>query len=178
MFGFMLLFAAGIGLLGTIDEHTTRLTVTFYMIIVGLGVGASFSVLGMAAIHHFSEAERGAASSTNSFVRSLGMTVGITVFGIIQRNLFTNQLAEQFRGMAQGAPGANIHDPRAMLSPEARAHIPAPVLDRLTEALASSIADTFLWALIPAALTIVCVLLMSNDRLAAWTGARERASEK
>lgn len=59
MFGFMLLFAAGIGLLGTIDEHTTRLTVTLYMIIVGLGVGASFSVLGMAAIHHFSGAGRG-----------------------------------------------------------------------------------------------------------------------
>ncbi|ASS99190.1 MULTISPECIES: MDR family MFS transporter [Geobacillus] len=178
MFGFMLLFAAGIGLLGTIDEQTTRLVVTLYMIIVGLGVGASFSVLGMAAIHHFSEAERGAASSTNSFVRSLGMTVGITVFGIIQRNLFTDQLAEQFHGMAQGAFGSSVHDPRAMLSPETRAHIPAPVLDRLTEALASSIADTFLWALIPAALTIVCVLLMSNDRLASWTGARERASEK
>ncbi|MBB6284500.1 MDR family MFS transporter [Geobacillus subterraneus] len=178
MFGFMLLFTAGIGLLGTIDEHTTRLTVTLYMIIVGLGVGASFSVLGMAAIHHFSEAERGAASSTNSFVRSLGMTVGITVFGIIQRNLFTSQLAEQFRGMAQGAPGANIYDPRAMLSPEARAHIPAPVLDRLTEALASSIADTFLWALLPAALTIVCVLFMSNDRLTAWTGAQGNANEQ
>ncbi|MEW5323706.1 MDR family MFS transporter [Geobacillus thermoleovorans] len=177
MLGFMLLFAVGIGLLGTIDKHTTRLVVTWYMIIVGLGIGASFSVLGMAAIHHFSETERGAASSTNSFVRSLGMTVGITVFGIIQRNLFTDQLAEQFRGMAQGAFGSGVHDPRAMLSPEARAHIPAPVLDRLTEALASSIADTFLWALIPAALAVICVLFMSNERLAVRMGARGNVSE-
>jgi predicted MFS family arabinose efflux permease len=120
----MILFMS-VFLLSTITAETFRFAVTCYMIIVGLGVGASFSVLGMAAIHHFSEAERGAASSTNSFLRSLGMTIGITLFGIIQRNLFTDRLKEAFHGMANGAPAMSIHDPRAILSPEARAPHPS-----------------------------------------------------
>ncbi|OAT73273.1 MDR family MFS transporter [Parageobacillus thermoglucosidasius] len=166
MIFFMSVFVIGMFLLSTITEDTSRFTVTCYMIIVGLGVGASFSVLGMAAIHHFSETERGAASSTNSFLRSLGMTIGITIFGIIQRNLFTDRLKEAFHGMANGSPDMNIHDPRAILSPEARAHIPAPILEKITSVLASSIAQTFLWSLIPAALTLLFVFFMTNDRLA------------
>ncbi|MFC4182583.1 MDR family MFS transporter [Saccharococcus thermophilus] len=169
---FMSVFAIGMFLLSTITEDTTRFTVTCYMIIVGLGVGASFSVLGMAAIHHFTEAERGAASSTNSFLRSLGMTIGITIFGIIQRNLFTDRLKEAFQGMANSVPAMSNHDPRAILSPEARAHIPAPILEKITAALASSIAHTFLWSLIPAALTLLFVFFMTNDRLASMHAAQ------
>ncbi|WP_186003918.1 MDR family MFS transporter [Parageobacillus genomosp. 1] len=170
---FMSVFMIGMFLLSTITEDTSRFTVTWYMIIVGLGVGASFSVLGMAAIHHFSETERGAASSTNSFLRSLGMTIGITIFGIIQRNLFTNQLKEAFHGMKNGVPAMNVHDPRAILSPEARAHIPAPILEKITTELASSIAHTFLWSLIPAALTLLFVFFMTNDRLASMHAAQQ-----
>jgi EmrB/QacA subfamily drug resistance transporter len=175
---FTTVFVIGMLLLTTITSDTSRLTVTWYMIIVGLGVGASFSVLGMAAIHHFSEAERGAASSTNSFVRSLGMTIGITIFGIIQRNVFKEQLAPLFKGTAYGAATANIHDPRAILSPEARAHIPEDLLDQMTTILASSIAHTFMWSLIPAALTLLFVFLMTKERLLLAYPKRTQPTQK
>ncbi|TGU84545.1 MFS transporter, partial [Mesorhizobium sp. M00.F.Ca.ET.186.01.1.1] len=70
--------------------------------------------------------------------------------------------ASAFSG--QGAVGA-ITDPRAILTPEARAAIPAPVLEKMTDILASSIAHTFLWALVPALLAVVCILLMGNERV-------------
>ncbi|QPA32147.1 MDR family MFS transporter [Thermaerobacillus caldiproteolyticus] len=162
---FTAVFVIGMFLLSTITTETSRLTVTWYMIITGLGIGASFSVLGMAAIHHFQETERGAASSTSSFLRSLGMTIGITIFGIIQRNLFTDRLTDVFKGMSHGVQSMNVQDPRAILSPEARAHIPAPVLEKITAALSSSIAHTFMWSLIPALLTFLFVFFMTNDRL-------------
>jgi EmrB/QacA subfamily drug resistance transporter len=162
---FTVIFVVGMYLLSTLSPDTTRLTVTMYMIIAGLGIGASFSVLGMAAIHHFDETQRGAASSTNSFVRSLGMTLGITIFGIIQRNLFTNKLADAFHGMPQVPQGVTFKDPRAILSPEARSHIPKPVLEQITAALSSSIAHTFMWALVPAVLALVFVFLMGKERL-------------
>jgi EmrB/QacA subfamily drug resistance transporter len=162
-----LVFILGISLLSTLTLDTSRLQITLYMIIVGLGTGASFSVLSMAAMHHFDSSQRGSASSTNSFLRSLGMTVGITVFGVIQRNMFTHKLADAFSGQEQNQAPSNIsfNDPHAILSPATRANIPAPVLEKITGALSSSIAHTFLWALIPAGLALVFVLVMGNEKL-------------
>lgn len=162
---FTSIFIIGMFLLSTITVHTSRLMITLYMIITGLGVGASFSVLGMAAIHHFQHKDRGAASSTNSFLRSLGMTIGVTVFGIIQRNLFKHNLTDTFSGMPQAPQNLNFKDPRAILSPDTRSHIPEPVLDKITSALSSSIAHTFVWSLIPALLTLLFVMFMTNDQL-------------
>lgn len=160
-----LIFTLGIFSLATLSTNSSRFTVTFFMIITGLGTGASFSVLGMAAIHHFDVRQRGAANSTLAFLRSLGMTLGITIYGILQRNEFTDNLKDAFSGMGQAATGGAFGDPRALLSPEARAHIPAPVLSKITDALSTSIAHTFEWALIPAVLAVVSVSLMGNDRL-------------
>jgi hypothetical protein len=122
------------------------------MIITGLGIGASFSVLGNAVIHHFENAQRGAANATFAFIRSLGMTIGITIFGIIQRNIFTRL-------------DGSMSDPRELLSQAGRAKIPAPMLDKITAALSTSIAHTFVWAIVPAGLAFAFVLYMSKERL-------------
>jgi hypothetical protein len=51
------------------------------------------------------------------------------------------------------------------IRPDTRSHIPKPVLDKMTEALASSIAHTFYWCLVPACLALLFVLLMGKERL-------------
>lgn len=160
-----LFFVSGLYLLGTLTPDTARGLVTFYMVLMGFGVGFSFSTLSMAAIHNFDMRQRGAATSTNSFFRSLGMTLGITVFGIIQRNLFAGNMENAFAGVGQTAPTGGLADPRAILAPEARAQIPAPVLEKITDALSSSIAQTFMWALVPAVLAILFIFLMGNQRV-------------
>jgi MFS family permease len=94
-------FVLGIGtfLLGMLTPDTTKWMLTVFMIVAGLGVGFSFSVLGMASIHSFDVRQRGSANSTLAFVRSLGITVGLTIFGIIQRNELAGKL-----GGALGEP--------------------------------------------------------------------------
>jgi EmrB/QacA subfamily drug resistance transporter len=159
------IFLLGFYLLTTLTPDTSRSIVTIYMIIVGFGTGFSFSVLGMSAIHGMDLRQRGSANSTMAFIRTLGMTVGITVFGIIQRNSFTDQLKSGFAKMQQGMFHGPTGDPRAILSPEARAHMPAGVLKTITEALSSSIVHTFAWSLIPAGLALVFIFLMGNERL-------------
>lgn len=89
----------GLFLLSTLTPETSRVLLTVYMIIIGFGVGFSFSVLSMAAIHNFGMEQRGSATSTSNFIRSLGMTLGITIFGMIQRTGFQDQLEEAFKGM-------------------------------------------------------------------------------
>lgn len=160
-----LFFVPGVYCLSTLSPESSRSLVTFYMILTGFGVGFSFSVLGMAAIHNFDMRQRGSASSTSSFFRSLGMTLGITVFGIIQRNLFEGGLGAAFAGNQAGLPGGAMTDPRAVLTPETRAAIPAPVLETITDVLASSIAQTFFWALVPAILSVVFILMMGTERV-------------
>ncbi|MGZ4134692.1 MAG: MFS transporter, partial [Tumebacillaceae bacterium] len=150
---------------GTITPDTSRAMLTFYMVVVGFAVGFSFSVLGISAIHGFDANQRGSASSTMSFVRSLGMTVGISVYGIIQRDDFTQKLADTFAGMGQAPQGASFSDPRALLSPEGRALIPGPILEKITSSLSSSISHTFAWTLLPAVLALLFVFVMSNERM-------------
>ena len=89
-------FVLGIYLLSTLTMDTPRLLVTLFMILAGLGVGFSFSVLSMSSIHKLEMRDRGSATSTNSFFRSLGMTLGVTIFGTIQNHIFTDKLNSVF----------------------------------------------------------------------------------
>jgi len=166
-------FVSGFFALSTLSGDSSRLLLTIYSVISGFGVGFSFSVLGMAAVHPFDMSKRGAATSTNSFLRSLGMTLGITIFGILQRNLMNAGLESAFQGMG-GQAGMNFGDTREALSPEKRALIPPEILDKVTDALSSSIAHTFMWTLVPAVLAAIVVLGMPGDRLLA---ARREASK-
>ncbi|GIP22543.1 MDR family MFS transporter [Paenibacillus sp. J22TS3] len=156
-------FLAGTVLLSTLSPDTSRMIMTLFTILTGFGVGFSFSVLSMAAIHHFDMRQRGSATSTNSFLRSLGMTLGITIFGIIQRNAFSEKMTSAFGGSSAGA--TNFGNPQEALTPENRKLIPEPVLHKITEAMSSSIAHTFMWTLIPVGCAVICVLLMPKDRV-------------
>ncbi len=157
-------FVLGIYLLSTLTMDTPRLLVTLFMVLAGLGVGFSFSVLSMSSIHKLEMRDRGSATSTNSFFRSLGMTLGVTIFGTIQNHIFTDKLNTLFPPeLAKLAPKGG--DTSFLLSPGATDKIPAEILTGIKEALATSIASTFFWAPIPAVLSIICILLMGNERL-------------
>lgn len=162
----LVLLVAGMALLMTLTPESTRLTITLYMILVGLGIGASFSVLSNAAIHSVPANRRGAASSTLNFLRSLGMTIGITVFGIIQSHSLTKHLSEAFTGSGAAAlpQGFDVKDPHALLDPATRTQIPSGVLAQISDGLSSSIATTFAWGLIPAVLALAAAFAMSREK--------------
>ncbi|MEH7356706.1 MDR family MFS transporter [Neobacillus drentensis] len=151
----------GFLLLSTITPDTSRALLTIYMVVIGLGVGFSFSVLSMAAIHPFGMEQRGSATSTSNFIRSLGMTIGITIFGMIQRTDFKEGLEKAFSGMGPMPKG----DSREFLSEQARAQIPAPILEKITDALSSSIVHTFTWALVPAGIAFLLIFILGKERM-------------
>ncbi|MGG6310865.1 MDR family MFS transporter [Paenibacillus macerans] len=164
----LLLLIVGLALLTTLNAETPRLFITLYMILAGLGIGSTFSVLSSAAIHPFSAAQRGAATSTLNFNRSLGMTLGITIFGILQSHALTSRLTEAFAAHGAGATaasGIDFGDPYVLLNPELRGALDAAALGTITEGLASSISGTFAWSLIPAVLALVAALVMTKEKL-------------
>jgi len=167
------LFFIGMLLLSTIDVNTARSSLTLFMVITGLGMGFSFSLLSMATQHKIEPQKRGIATSTNQFFRTLGMTIGVTVFGTIQNHLFTNKLKDSF-GQMRGFTG-NM-DAQALLSASDRNKIPTELLDKMLEIMASSISSTFAWILIPIGLGFIAILLMGKERLIVKPKAEARRS--
>ncbi|OBZ16490.1 MULTISPECIES: MDR family MFS transporter [Bacillales] len=164
MIATLALLVAGIALLTTLTIDSSRFMVTILMILVGLGIGSSFSVLSNAAIHGFTARQRGSASSTLSFTRELGMTLGITVFGIIQSHIFTNKLTAVFGGGGQLSESIDLSDPSKILTPGTREKIPVDILDKITEALSSSLVQTFAWAIIPSVIALLAAVAMSKEK--------------
>ncbi|GIP38730.1 multidrug resistance protein 3 [Paenibacillus sp. J31TS4] len=162
-------YAAGMALLATMGPETARWLLTLFMILVGFGVGFSFSLLPTASVHNMDPRFRGSANSTNAFFRSLGMTLGITIFGTIQTKRFQSQLAESFAGVPGGAEGvASVtSDPRGLFEASARAKVPPQVLDKIVDAMSSSITFNFALALLPIAIAVVTVFLMGRERIQA-----------
>lgn len=58
-----------------------------------------------------------------------------------------------------------VGDSRAILSESARSQIPPQILDKIIDALSSSIVQTFMWALVPAVLAFVFIFFMGNERM-------------
>jgi EmrB/QacA subfamily drug resistance transporter len=168
MSGACAIFMLGLFLLSTLTPETTSLMVTLYMIVTGFGVGFSFSVLNMSAVDSFDFRQRGAATSARSFLQSFGMTIGITVFGILQRNQFADKMTGLFTGSGGGSQSVSgTANAQSLLSPETRGHLSKEVLNQVVDALSSSISQTFVWAIVPAALALVSIFLMSNERMPA-----------
>ncbi|MBD2846895.1 MFS transporter [Paenibacillus sp. IB182496] len=176
-------YFAGMLLLGGMSPETSRALLTVYMVIAGFGMGFSFSLLPSASLHKLEPRYRGSANSTNAFLRSLGMTLGVTVFGTIQGKLFAGRL-ESALGAAAGAgadaaPPLGSLDPQQLFQPEQRAAIPEAVLERVTAAMSSSITDIFLWALVPIGLAAITILFMGGDRVqTSQEEAADRAADR
>jgi hypothetical protein len=151
------------------------------MILVGFGMGFSFSLLPTASIHDLEPRYRGTANSTNSFLRSFGMTLGITIFGAIQNNVFTDKMNAAFKGMQgtenggiSGSSQFNMEDPQQIFQSGERAKIPEFILDKIVNAMSDSITATFMIALVPIAISVVVVFLMGKSRVESSQHSVER----
>lgn len=161
----LVMMLAGLALLSQLTIESSRLLITVYMVLVGLGIGASFSVLSSSALHSFPASQRGAASSTLNFNRSLGMTLGITIFGIIQSHFLTARLTKTFGGEANAPTGFDFSDPHALLNPALRQSMDKGALNAIADGLSSSIAATFAWSIVPAVLALAAAFVMSKEKL-------------
>ena len=158
----VVLLLVGVVMLSSMSPLTSRWLVTLYMIITGVGVGISFPILAMSSVHDLDFNLRGSANSQVAFFRTIGMTLGISIFGSVQSHLFVT-------GMKSAFPGAHIlstvHDSRFLLQPAVRSQIPPQVLSKLTGILATSIDRVFQYSIITVLLALICIILMGNARL-------------
>ena len=97
----------GLGLLGTLDVATGFWRTCFYMIVVGLGVGLVMQVLVLAVQNAVEYAHLGVATSGATLFRSIGGSIGVSLFGaIFTAQLIANLSAYQPAGAALSAATA------------------------------------------------------------------------
>lgn len=152
------LVALGYGLLSTMDTDTSLWASSLYMAILGLGLGNVNPVVVLAIQNAVRTEHLGTATSTAQLFRSIGGTLGVTVFGALMNLKLDAALA---KAMPQGL--ALPAEPRALLqTPAAILQLPEAVQAAIKSGLAESITGVFLLAVPLGVLGFVCALLLKE----------------
>jgi len=100
--GAMLLSVVGLFLMTGIRADTPVTTVWLWMFIAGLGIGPSFAVFTIIVQSAVAPRMLGAATSSLTFFRQVGGSVGLAIAGTIFGSSFTEEIPRQLG--AQGVP--------------------------------------------------------------------------
>ena len=134
------IFGAGLAsfalyLLSTLEVDTPQWQYSSYMLLLGLGFGASNQILVLAAQNAVAQRDLGVATSTATFLRQMGGTFGTAIFGTILTSSLVAGIADRLPdGVGEACdPKAITGSPQALLGcpPEAR----EPIQDAFVEAL-------------------------------------------
>ena len=153
----MLIMASGFWLLTTMDMHTTKLTATSYMMVIGLGMGLVMPILTLALQESFPKKDLGVVTSSSQFFRQIGGTFGITILGSIMNNTSGTTLTNKLVPVLDTFPKEAgqmvtklkdmIHtDPQSLysmlFSPEALKQMPEAFSNSIVPILKSSLVDS------------------------------------
>ena len=121
----------GLFLLSTLDVGSSRWESSLYMFVFGAGIGMVMQIMVLATQNEAPLADLGVATSSITFFRTIGGSVGVSVFGA----LFTSRLTHL---LGSAVPESMTPATINQLPPEQKA--------QTAGAFADSITSVFLWA--------------------------------
>ncbi|MBI4331980.1 MAG: MFS transporter [Chloroflexi bacterium] len=84
----LLTMAAGLWLLSSMNAATSQARAVVYMVITGTGIGATMPLYVIAIQNVVPHKIVGAATASTSFIRSVGASIGLAIFGSVLTNRF------------------------------------------------------------------------------------------
>ncbi len=97
--GALLILFGGMALLSTVDARTGYLGILPYMVVVGIGLGATMPTFTIAVQNAVPYPQLGMATGLMSFARATGGAIGAAVMGSIVANRFSAAFAENLRSL-------------------------------------------------------------------------------
>jgi EmrB/QacA subfamily drug resistance transporter len=153
----------GIGLLSRITPETSYGTAVVSIVVTGIGLGSTMPLYMIAVQNAVPHEILGVATSSSTFFRSIGGSVGLSVFGSIMNNRFASEFLTRLPDAIKSLFTPDqleslIHNPEALVSPESQAQLQAilnqagtqgttyfeQLLQTLRESLSSALSYVFL----------------------------------
>ncbi|MBZ0070790.1 MAG: MFS transporter [Gammaproteobacteria bacterium] len=153
--------AVGLGLLTTLGVETNTWLASGYMLVLGLGLGMVMQVLILAVQNSVDYRHLGVATSGATLFRSIGGSVGVSIFGAIFAATLSTALAIHFDG------GASLP---AATDTEAINALPEALRSEYLHAFTGALHPVFLWAAIIAAAGFVMTWFLEEIPLHDVTG--------
>lgn len=135
-------FTVGLFLLSLMGRGTSIVVTGVYMFVLGVGIGAVLQVLVLVVQNAVEYRDLGTATSGSTFVRSIGSSVGVAIFGTVFASQLAGQLGQSVPPEATGACGGTA----LSASSTALASCSSPVQQWFLDAYAHAIHVIFLAA--------------------------------
>jgi EmrB/QacA subfamily drug resistance transporter len=145
--------AVGMILLSRLGVGTSLWMVALGMVILGLGLGMVMQVLVLAVQNAVDYAHLGVATSGSTMFRSIGGSIGVSLFGAIFANRLHTELVQRL--------GSNVQLP-STTSPAAVRTLPAPVHDSYVHAVTAALSPIFLVAAVICVVAFALALLLPD----------------
>jgi DNA-binding MarR family transcriptional regulator len=149
------------------NEQTSILVASLYMLVLGMGIGLVMQVLVIAVQNAVDYRNLGAATSGVTFFRSMGGSFGTAVFGAIFSNLLVLHLSSLASSMPRGFKISNAENAAAIQ------HLPAAVRAEFVHAYAQSLSTLFLVAAPITAVAFILTWLLPEVQLRTTTQATD-----
>jgi EmrB/QacA subfamily drug resistance transporter len=149
-------------LLSRIDADTSATYYSLAMLLLGYGFGNTTQVLVLAAQNAVERKDIGVATSTATFMRQMGGTFGIAVFGSILVGTLTTSLAAAF----PTGPPAGVSADRLTGSPAVIQQLPDAARLPVIDSFINAIQTTFTWAIPVLVAAFILSLFLKEIRLA------------
>ncbi len=158
--GLGLVVVALIGL-SRIDQYSTMLAYSLPLLLLGYGFGNSTQVLVLAGQNAVERRDIGVATSTATFMRQMGGTFGIAVFGTILVSQLTASLLASF---PRGVPGRLSAD-RITGAPSAIKALPPAIQTEVIQGFVDALQKVFLWAIPVVLVAFILSLFLKEIQL-------------
>jgi EmrB/QacA subfamily drug resistance transporter len=135
----------GMLLLTQLEVGTSLLRSSLYLVAFGAGLGLLMQVTMLVAQNSAPQKDIGVASSTSTFLRNIGGSFGVALFGAI----FANRLADYVSGKlpAETAGAFDGSGTGQALDPKKVADLPPQLFDVITGGVTDSITHVFVWSI-------------------------------
>lgn len=154
------LVAVGLVLLSQIDQDTVYWYLALSLLGLGLGVGSAMQNLTLKVQNSVPGEVLGTATSAQNYVRQIGASVGIAVFG----SVFITRLTTELSGTTiNGVRGGNV----SSLTPELLAELPEQVQEMIASAFSTAMPPLFLYAVPVVLIGLVFALFIEARTLSA-----------
>ena len=160
----------GFWLLTRLDVHTSSLTTTADLLVIGLGLGLMYQTYVLAVQNAVSPSDMGIATASVPFFRSIGATFAVAALGSILTTRLRHELAQHL-----GSAAARVNPQVLLQSPATANRLPPQLVHGVRVALSLSLHTVFDACLPLAAVTVVTAFLLKERPLRTTRGAEHRS---